>query len=182
MADIQPGVDPSADPTDSGTDMLDGLDVVGRLDDVERRLYAHAEREKPGGLTEPDPDGTERWEAGQVWAHMAEFVGYWSGELERVISSYDGDAVPFGRTKEDAGRIAGIEIGRNEPIPDLMSRVSDSIAELKRKLAGLTSAEWNTVGRHPTRGELDAEAIVERFIVAHLEEHADQLDTLTAHG
>ena len=182
MGDIEPGVDPSADPTVGSTEMLDGSDVVGRLDDVERRLNAHAEREKPDGLTDPDPGGTERWEAGQVWAHMAEFVGYWSDELSRVISTYDGDPVPFGRTKEDAGRIASIEMGRNEPIPELMSRVSDSIAELKRSLSGLTPAEWNAVGRHPTRGELDAEAIVERFIVAHLEEHADQLDTLTASG
>ncbi|HUR15908.1 MAG TPA: DinB family protein [Candidatus Limnocylindrales bacterium] len=181
MGDIQPGVDPSADPTETGSDMLDGSDVMGRLNDVERRLNAHAEREKPAGLTDPDPDGTERWEAGQVWGHMAEFVGYWSGELERVITTYDGEAVAFGRTKEDAGRITGIEMGLGAAIPDLMGRVRDSIAELRRLLAGLTSAEWNTVGRHPTRGELDAEAIVERFIVAHLEEHADQLDTLTAH-
>ena len=180
MGDIQPGVDPSADPTETGSDMLDGSNVAGRLDDVERRLNAHAEREKPTGLTEPDPDGTERWEAGQVWAHMAEFVGYWSDELDRVLSTYDGDAVPFGRTKEDAGRLAGIETGRNEPVPELMGRVSEAIAELKRKLAGLTTAEWNAIGRHPTRGELDAEAIVELFIVAHLEEHADQLDGLTA--
>jgi hypothetical protein len=31
---------------------------------------------------------------------------------------------------------------------------------------------------HPTRGEMTVHGIFERFIVAHLEEHADQLDSL----
>jgi hypothetical protein len=183
MGDIQPGVepglDPSVDPTEGSTPMLDGGTVAARLDEVERRLRRHSQAQKPDGLTEPDEGGTERWEAGQVWAHMAEFVGYWHGEIERVISSYDGDPVPFGRTKEDAGRVAAIEAGRSEPIADHMSRVEEAVAALKRDLAGLTSAEWNAVGRHPTRGDLDVEAIVETFIVGHLEEHADQLDGLT---
>ena len=159
--------------------MLDGSDVFARLDAVERRLEAHAAERAPAGFTEPDPDTPEeRWEAGQVWAHVAEFVPYWHGELTSVIGGYDGDPVPFGRTKTDPARIAAIEVGRSEPITDQLTRTTDSIAELKRHLGGLTPAEWNAVGLHPTRGELDVEAIVERFIVAHLEEHADQLDSL----
>jgi hypothetical protein len=160
------------------TSMLDGTDFVARLDDIQRRLAAHAAAEAPDGLTEPDAGGTERWEAAQVWAHMAEFVPYWSSEIESVIAGYDGSPVPFGRTKEDAGRIAGIEVGRHEEIPVLMERVRASIAELNEHLRRLTSGEWNAVGLHPTRGEMDVEAMVGRFVVAHLEEHAEQLDGL----
>ena len=158
--------------------MLDGTDVVARLDAVEGRLAEHAAGDPPPGLTEPDPGATERWEAAQVWAHMAEFVGYWHGELETVIGEYDGTPVPFGRTKSDPRRIAAIEMGRHEAIAELRRRVGDAIAELKRCLRGLTAAELNAVGRHPTLGEMDVEAIVEEFIVGHLEEHADQLDKL----
>ena len=158
--------------------MLDGTDFVARLDAVEKRLDDHAAAVTPTGLTEPDPGGTERWEAGQVWAHMAEFVPYWQREVELVIGSYNGDPVPFGRTKEDPGRISGIAMGRHEAIRQLKARVHDAIEDLKRYLAGRTSAEWNAVGTHSVRGELDVEAIVGRFVVAHLEEHADQLDGL----
>jgi hypothetical protein len=162
------------------TDMLDGSDVLARLDAVEKRLAVHAARGAPGGLTEPDPDTPEeRWEAGQVWAHIAEFVPFWHGEMRSVIGSFDGAPVPFGRTKTDPGRIAAIEVGRGEPIADQMTRTAEAIAELKRHIGELTPAEWNAVGLHPTRGELDIEAIVERFIVHHLEEHADQLDSLS---
>ena len=161
---------------------LDGADFVARLEVVEKRLDAHAAAETPAGLTEPDPDGTERWEAAQVWAHMAEFVSYWHGEVESVIGSFDGDPVPFGRTKEDAGRIAGIETGRHEPIDELMGRVHAAIENLKSYLSARTSGEWSAIGHHPRRGDMDVEAIVERFVVAHLEEHADQLDGLASDG
>jgi hypothetical protein len=162
----------------TGTSMLDGTDFVARLDSVEHRLDEHASAETPTGLTDPDPGGTERWEAGQVWSHMAEFVPYWHSEVESVIAAYDGDPVPFGRTKEDPGRIAGIEMGRREAVRELRGRVHDAIEDLKRHLAALTSAEWNAVGQHATRGQMDVEAIVGTFVVAHLEEHADQLDSL----
>jgi hypothetical protein len=158
--------------------MLDGTDFVARLDAVEQRLDAHASAESPTGLTDPDPDGTEQWEAGQVWAHMAEFVPYWKSQVESVIASYDGDPVPFGRLKDDPGRIAGIEMGRHAVVRELRRQVAEEVAELKRYLAGLTPAEWNAVGQHPRRGEMDVEAIVGTFIVNHLGEHADQLDKL----
>ena len=170
--------DPSVEP--EHTPMLDGTDFMARLETVETRLARHAALDKPTGLTEPDPGGEERWEAGQVWAHIAEFVPYWHGEIQSVVGAYAGDPVPFGRTKEDPGRLAGIEIGRNEEITDLLERVQTGIADLRGYLNRLSSPEWNAVGRHSIRGDLDVEAIVERFILAHLEEHADQLDGLRA--
>ena len=162
-----------------GTPMLDGVDVFARLDAVEARLRAHAAAGAPDGLTDPDPDTPEeRWEAGQVWAHVAEFVPYWHSEMRSVIAAFDGTPVPFGRTKTDPGRIAAIEVGRSEPIGDHMTRTADAIASLKRHLRELMPAEWNAIGLHLTRGEMDVETMVERFIVAHLEEHAEQLDRL----
>ncbi len=157
---------------------LDGTDFVARLDAVEKRLAGISAAETPSGLTEPDPGGTERWEAGQVWAHMTEFIGYWQREIESVVAGYDGTPVPFGRTKEDPGRLSGIELGRLEAIRQLEQRVHASVEDLKRYLAALTSSEWRAVGRHGVRGDMDVEQICGRFVVGHLEEHADQLEGL----
>jgi hypothetical protein len=176
-------MDPLTGPdAEGGSEMLDGSDFTARLETVERRLDDHARSSTPAGLTEPDPGGTERWEAGQVWAHIAEFVPYWHAELKSVIAAYDGEPVPFGRVKTDPGRIAAIEMGRHDPVADSFERMREAIAGLRRYLDGLTSAEWNAVGRHEIRGDMDVEAIVERFVVAHLEEHAEQLDGLAAQG
>jgi DinB superfamily len=158
--------------------MLDGMDIVERLESVEQRLDRLAAGPPVAGLTDPDPGGTERWDAGQVWAHMAEFVDYWHGQLQQVVGEYDGTPVPFGRTKADADRIAGIEATRYEPVAVLRARVRGSVAAVRSFLAGLTPPAWNAVGLHPTLGEMDVEAVVERFITGHLEEHADQLDGL----
>jgi hypothetical protein len=158
----------------------DGLGFDGRLDDIERRIAALEPDALPDGLTDPDPGSTERWGAAQVWAHMAEFVGYWQAQVESVIGEFAGEPVPFGRVKSDPERIASIEVGRHEPVEELVRRTRDAIAQFRRFLSGLGPAEWDAVGVHQTGGELDVEAIVARFVVSHLEEHLDQLGGLTA--
>jgi hypothetical protein len=153
-------------------------DLIQMLEDVEGRLIEDAAGPAPTGLTDPDEGGTERWEAAQVWAHMAEFVAYWQAQLEHVVDSYRGEPVPFGRTKEDAARIEGIETGRSVPIAVLMERVHDGIEATRRYLPTLSAAQWRSVGLHPRRGEMTVPQIVEKFTIDHLEEHADQLDDL----
>src|SRR5687767_15434074 len=91
-------------------------DLIQMLEDVEQRLVEQASGPAPTGLTEPDEGGAERWEAAQVWAHMAEFVGYWQAQLEHVVDTYSGQPVPFGSTKEDADRVEGTETGRHAQI------------------------------------------------------------------
>ncbi len=157
---------------------MDTTEIVERFETLEQRLTEHAEGPTPTELTDPDEGGTERWEAAQVWAHMAEFVGYWQAQLEKVIDHYDGTPVPFGRTKEDAGRIQGIEDGRHAPIADLMGQVHDEIEVVRRYLPTLTTQQWQSVGLHPRRGEMAPAQMVEVFMLDHLEEHADQLDGL----
>jgi len=159
--------------------MTDATDLIEQLEDIEQRLIEHASGPGPDGLTEPDKGGTERWEAAQVWAHMAEFVGYWQAQLERVVDNYQGQPVPFGRTKEDAGRIEAIEAGRSVPIAELMEEVHGGIEVTRRYLPTLSAEQWGATGLHATRGEMTVPQIVERFTINHLEEHADQLDDLS---
>jgi hypothetical protein len=105
--------------------MTAGAGTAGRRD----RLVAAAGRVRaaarllPGeALTDPDPNTGERWDRGQVLAHVAEMLPYWAHQVELVAA---GDQVAFGRVVSDPGRVA---------------------------------------------------AIVDRFLVGHLEEHADQLE------
>jgi hypothetical protein len=158
--------------------MLDGTDLVSRLQAAERRLDRLARRPAPTGLSEPDPGATERWDAGQIWAHLVEFVPYWQEQVEAIIAAFDGEPVPFGRTKSDAARIEAVELRRRDPIADQRWAVHEGIERITRYLGSLTPAEWNAVGRHPRRGEMHVEAIVEEFVINHLEEHADQLERL----
>jgi len=157
-----------------------------RMRAVQARLAAHAAAGAPPGLTDPDPGATERWEAGQVWAHLAEFPPYWAAQLQLVVDGWLGqdlaegprEAVRFGRTKADAERIAAIERDRHVDPPALLARVTREIASLADQLDGLSAAAWQALGAHPRLGEMSVPQIVEEFVVGHLEEHVDQLDLL----
>ena len=152
--------------------------LIERLAVVEQRLAEHAAAPRPSGLTEPDPGAEERWEAGQVWAHLAEFPAYWLAQARRVTDQVTNSPVPFGRVKTDAGRLEAIERERHTDPPALLERVRASLAEVTDAVRGWDAETWRLRGAHPTRGEMTVERIIETFIVDHLEEHADQLDAL----
>lgn len=154
------------------------LDRLGR---VERRLAEHAARPVPSGLTDPNPGATERWEAGQVWAHLAEFPGYWLDQIRRILAARTGgtpEPIPFGRTPDDPGRLAAIERERRTDPAKLMRSVGAQLAEVTATLGALDDEAWGARGLHPRRGEMALPEVVERFLLDHLEEHADQLDGL----
>ncbi len=149
-----------------------------RLGAVERRLAARADR-TASGLTDADPASGERWEAGQVWAHIAEFVPYWTRQIETVLAEpRRREPVAFGRVKTDPGRIAAIEEGRAELPGNQLERTRGALAALRALMDRLGPAEWSAEGVHQTRGVMTVEGMLDEFLVKHLEEHADQLDSL----
>jgi hypothetical protein len=159
--------------------------LLERLGAVENRLTAHAREPAPSGLTDPDPDADERWEAGQVWAHLAEFPAYWLGQLELLIEHGRGGVpqpIPFGRTKADPARIAAIEAERQTSPTELLRRVVGQLASVRELAASLSASDWDIRGEHPTRGEMTVSGAFAEFLVKHLEEHAAQLDGLANQG
>jgi hypothetical protein len=155
--------------------------MLQRLDAVEGRLAVLSSTPaRAEALTEPDPGSGERWDAGQVWAHMAEFVSYWLDQVRSIIAADTEEPVPFGRTKEDAGRIAAIARDRTVSVPVLWSATLTDIESFRSFLEKLDERAWHVRGLHPSRGVMPLDRILDEFLVGHLEQHADQLSTLTA--
>ena len=156
---------------------------AGRLDAVETRLAGLAVADaRTGALTEPDPGSGERWEAGQVWAHMAEFIHYWMNQVRRVIDARDAEPVAFGRTKHDAERNAAIARDRSQPVGVLWNGVRADIDALRSFLDQMELTSWARRGLHPSIGAMPMPRIIDDFLVGHLEQHADQLETLRHAG
>jgi hypothetical protein len=155
-------------------------DFLARLDAVEARLAAAAHDEPhPGALTDADPGSGERWDRGQVWAHVAEFIPYWIHQVGPVISGQtSGEPVRFGRTKADPERIGAIERDRREPVDALWATTRDDIALLRTFLSALLPEQWLAVRIHPSLGPMSMPDITEEFLVGHLEQHTDQLEGL----
>ena len=151
-----------------------------RLDAVEGRLAVLASTPvRADALTQPDQGSGERWDAGQIWAHMAEFVSYWVDQARAVIAADADEPVPFGRTKADPGRIAAIARDRTVSIPVLWSATLSDIESLRSFVEKLDERAWRARGLHPTRGVMPLDRILDEFLVGHLEQHADQLSSLT---
>jgi histidinol-phosphate aminotransferase len=151
--------------------------IVDRCDAADVRLVAHAATSH-AGLTDPDPGGTEQWDADQVWAHLAEIGGYWRGELAHVVDAAQADPVPFGRVKTNEGRIAAIERGRHRPVADNLDDARRALSALRAYIAGLSEQDWGRVGRHQTLGDMTIERQLEEFHIGHVEQHLAQLDRL----
>jgi threonine dehydratase len=154
---------------------------LSRLAAAQRRLAEHASRPLPTGLADPDPGASERWEAGQVWAHLAEFPGYWHDQIRAILAAQASGAtglIPFGRMKTDLSRTEPIERERRTAPTELLARVNSELADLSATLTALPDDAWSATGLHPTLGEMGLDTIVDRFVLSHLEEHADQLDGL----
>ena len=154
--------------------------LIERMADAERRLAEHAAAPLPTGLSDPDPGAEERWEAGQIWAHLAEFPAYWLAQAQHIIAAASDEPVPFGRVKTDPDRAAAVERDRHTDPAALLARVQASLTEITGALRGWSPDDWRRQGLHPKLGAMGMPQIVERFIVAHLEEHATQLDGLAA--
>jgi hypothetical protein len=151
---------------------------IDRLDHVSCRLHAHATLHRFDGWTRPDPGGDERWDAGQIWAHLAELGRYWLDQLDLVIDHRGPGPVAFGRTKADPARVGAIEGGRDRDRTVQYDAVCRAIDGLRSRLLELTADDWTRVGHHETLGALTIADQLRHFHVGHYEEHADQLDEL----
>jgi hypothetical protein len=148
---------------------------VTRLDAVVSRLDAHAGHAHEG-FTDADPRTGDRWDEGQVWAHLAEFIPYWIVEMGTILAA---DEPPgFGRTATDTHRLGEIERRRQETPDALMLTVRQESVALRDLILRLDPAAWERRGIHPTLGPMTVTQIVEDFLVGHLEQHATQLDGL----
>jgi hypothetical protein len=124
------------------------------------------------------------WGPREVLAHLAEMLPYWLGEYERLVEADRprGDGVPFGRLATDPVRIGILERDRTVPLPELFARIDLWLERWERRLAAAQADEEAAVGLHPSRGEVTAGALVDRMVVAHLEEHLEQLEDILAAG
>jgi len=149
-----------------------------RLLAVEGRLIVLERGGTGKGLTEPDPGGAERWTAVEVWAHLGEFPDYWVDQLLLVLGGRRTGAVPFGRTKADPARRAAVAVARRDDIGRYFSGLGGACDRLRALLSTMDDADWAARGVHPTLGEMDVAAILDEFLIGHLEEHAAQLKAL----
>lgn len=143
-------------------------------------LHQAIDARRPWPVRAVTGDGPEAdWGAPEVLAHVTEMLPYWLGEIERVLAGSP-EPVPFGRVSSDPIRSLTIERDRSLPTRELLARVTSGTRRYADRLPELSSADWARRGIHPRLGEMTVEAMLEQFVVSHLEEHAAQLKATMA--
>lgn len=150
------------------------VERLGRSQEELQRMAAAAVAS--GAQTEPDPSTGQRWDAGQVLAHVAEILPYWVVQMRGLVAV--GSGRPFGRTATDGARAAAIERYRNEPVESLLARIGDGIDDVLAFLKAAGEKDLAVQGLHSTIGEMSVRQILERLIVDHFEEHVEQIKSL----
>lgn len=125
--------------------------------------------------------GDERWAAaadGSAWSgaevcgHIAELMPYWA-ITARALAANPGQT--FGRSEEDDGRIGAVRAGavrtRQESIEQLRAAAGHACALLR----ALPDDAWHIRGISRSRGPMTVAEIIDLFIIAHLEEHIEQV-------
>jgi hypothetical protein len=148
-------------------------DRSSRLLAAVERIRATVPEVPDEARTSADPETGEQWDRGQVLAHVAEILPYWSEQAELVVER--GGGVPFGRVKSNPERIAAIERDRRLDTAKLLERIDQGLREVLALLGRLDEGALARTGTHERIGEMTVAAIIDRFVVEHLEEHAEQL-------
>ena len=162
-------------------------DLARRLDSAVAAIVALRDRlERTGPWPLAELYGTEaeaHWGPHEVLAHVDEMLRFWLGEVERIVAAEPATGpVPFGRVADDPLRIGIIGRDRRLPLGELLDRVAADGRRVAARMRELTTTEAERTGEHQTRGPFTVSALLERFVVVHIEEHVSQLNEILAAG
>jgi uncharacterized damage-inducible protein DinB len=152
------------------------VDYSGRLRVAAAPLLARV-RAVPGSALHTAPD-EQTWSAMKILAHVAEFVPYWAEQARTVAMG--ADDLAFGRSPEDPDRIAAVVEHADDTLDAATERLHGALTRAAVVLSAIPAGAWTKRGRHSRRGDMTVAEIVEVFMLGHLEEHARQLDGVTA--
>jgi len=137
----------------------DQLTALLRRPDVTQRLH--------------NPAGENEWSAMHVVGHLVEMIPYWLHHC-RVIIAATGAPPMFGRTLDAPERLAGVERGASGELSELLGALGEEVEAAVRAIGSMSTLERARKGMHVRQGEMTVADILERFIVAHAEDHLQQ--------
>jgi uncharacterized damage-inducible protein DinB len=129
----------------------------------------------PARLTEPPTSGG--WTLMEDLAHVAEMLGYWSGEIERFRSQ---PGASFGRVASNPERIRFIEAHARDAPEQMATLLESGYGAALALLRRLEPSDLETTGQHVKFGAQTVRHAVQEWLIDHLAEHVAQLKAIAA--
>lgn len=112
------------------------------------------------------------WSIMQNLAHIAEFMPYWAGEIEKLLAK---PGQNFGRTMQHEGRLQFIRDHETDSLVEIQALLPGSYERLMGVLGNLKDSDLELAGIHSRYGEKPLEWFIEEFITQHLKNHLEQI-------
>lgn len=119
----------------------------------------------------------DEWTIMENLAHVAEFMPYWAGEIEKLVAA---PGQPFGRTLQHEGRLRAIKEHGTDSLEQAHAALPACYARLDQVLRKLNDSDLELTGIHPKYGEKPLAWFIDDFVVDHLAAHVEQLRTSLA--
>src|SRR2546421_126460 len=88
----------------------------------------------------------DEWTVTENLAHITEFLPYWMDEFSKVVAE---PGQSFGRTMEDAGRLAAIHDHGHEALSKMRADLEKSFAHMESVLSSFKDSDLEVTGQHP---------------------------------
>ena len=150
-------------------------DCIETLTRLYGELRAALAEIPPAALyTQPASGG---WTLMEDLAHVAEMLGYWSGEIGRFQRQ---PGASFGRVASNPERIHYIESHAHDSPEQIAALLDQGQAAALALLQRLQPADLEITGQHVKFGEQTVRHAIQEWLIAHLDEHVKQLKEIAA--
>lgn len=112
------------------------------------------------------------WSIMENLAHIAEFMPYWGGEVEKLVEH---PGQNFGRTMQHEGRLSALREHGHDTLTQAKAALPGSYARLDEVLSHLRDSDLALTGQHVKFGERTLEWFIGEFITEHFHSHLAQL-------
>lgn len=113
------------------------------------------------------------WSALEVLGHIIEMIPYWLDHCHRLIAATEPSR--FGRTLDSPERLAGVEQATTRDPGELLRSLNYQVEVAAAAIRHLSTEERSKTGIHFRQGRMTVTEVIERFIVAHAEDHVAQI-------
>jgi hypothetical protein len=143
-----------------------------RLEAVADQMTRLLRRPEVAWLLKHAPDVRD-WSVMQILGHTVEMIPYWTRHVKAMAAA--GTPYRVGRAADSPERLAGIERGSSGDPEEMLGQLNREVRVTADVIRRMTVEERGRAGVYTKGGTITVAEAIEKFIVAHAEEHLSQV-------
>lgn len=143
-----------------------------RLEIVAEEMTRLFRRPDVAWLVRHAPDVND-WSAMQALGHVVEMIPFWVDRVNAMAASPE--SYRIGRAFDAPERLAGIERGAAGDPDEMIAQLNREVRAAAAAIRRMTVEERGRTGFYAKGGRITVAEAIERFLVAHAEEHLAQV-------